>query len=99
MLDSLAGVQALVEALEVRFGHPSGTLRVGAEAALVNGQWKVTKALMSRSARILMEGWSSAPLGVVVSSGRTPNACDATPGQGHFAGTCERCPKPRSTYS
>ena len=40
----------------VRFGHPSGTLRVGAEAAQVNGQWQVTKALMSRSARILMEG-------------------------------------------
>ncbi|RLJ39104.1 2-methylaconitate cis-trans isomerase PrpF [Acidovorax sp. 106] len=45
----------------VRFGHPSGTLRVGAEAALVNGQWKVTKALMSRSARILMEGWVRVP--------------------------------------
>ncbi|QXW18076.1 2-methylaconitate cis-trans isomerase PrpF [Comamonas aquatica] len=40
----------------VRFGHPSGTLRVGAEAQLVDGQWQVTKALMSRSARILMEG-------------------------------------------
>ena len=45
----------------VRFGHPSGTLRVGAEAALVNGQWQVTKALMSRSARILMEGWVRIP--------------------------------------
>ena len=45
----------------VRFGHPSGTLRVGAEAALVNGQWQVTKALMSRSARILMEGWVRVP--------------------------------------
>ncbi|MCZ8093870.1 MAG: 2-methylaconitate cis-trans isomerase PrpF [Acidovorax sp.] len=45
----------------VRFGHPSGTLRVGAEAALVNGQWTVTKALMSRSARILMEGWVRVP--------------------------------------
>ncbi|ABM41825.1 2-methylaconitate cis-trans isomerase [Acidovorax sp. JS42] len=45
----------------VRFGHPSGTLRVGAEAALVNGQWRVTKALMSRSARILMEGWVRVP--------------------------------------
>ena len=40
----------------VRFGHPSGTLRVGAEAALVDGQWRVAKALMSRSARVLMEG-------------------------------------------
>ncbi|MBU1330142.1 MAG: 2-methylaconitate cis-trans isomerase PrpF [Gammaproteobacteria bacterium] len=40
----------------VRFGHPSGTLRVGAQATLVGGQWAVTKAIMSRSARILMEG-------------------------------------------
>jgi 2-methylaconitate isomerase len=40
----------------VRFGHPSGTLRVGAEASEVNGEWKVTKAIMSRSARVLMEG-------------------------------------------
>ncbi|CAN7599587.1 2-methylaconitate cis-trans isomerase PrpF [Acidovorax sp. LjRoot117] len=40
----------------VRFGHPSGTLRVGAEATHHGGQWTVTKALMSRSARILMEG-------------------------------------------
>jgi hypothetical protein len=40
----------------VRFGHPSGTLRVGAQARQVNGQWTVTKAIMSRSARILMEG-------------------------------------------
>jgi len=45
----------------VRFGHPSGTLRVGAEATQLNGQWKVTKALMSRSARILMEGWVRVP--------------------------------------
>ncbi|MBN3755969.1 2-methylaconitate cis-trans isomerase PrpF [Paraburkholderia sp. Tr-20389] len=41
----------------VRFGHPSGTLRVGAEAVLVNGEWVVKKAVMSRSARVLMEGW------------------------------------------
>ncbi|MBL8520770.1 MAG: 2-methylaconitate cis-trans isomerase PrpF [Betaproteobacteria bacterium] len=40
----------------VRFGHPSGTLRVGAEAALENGEWVVKKAVMSRSARVLMEG-------------------------------------------
>jgi hypothetical protein len=40
----------------VRFGHPSGTLRVGAEAAQVDGQWTVRKAVMSRSARVLMEG-------------------------------------------
>ena len=40
----------------VNFGHPSGTLRVGAQAALVCGQWTVTKAIMSRSARVLMDG-------------------------------------------
>lgn len=40
----------------VRFGHPSGTLRVGAEAAQVDGQWVVRKAVMSRSARVLMDG-------------------------------------------
>ena len=45
----------------VRFGHPSGTLRVGAEAKLMNGQWTVTKAIMSRSARTLMSGWVHVP--------------------------------------
>ncbi|WP_434212205.1 2-methylaconitate cis-trans isomerase PrpF [[Pseudomonas] boreopolis] len=45
----------------VRFGHPSGTLRVGAEARQVDGQWRVTKAIMSRSARVLMEGWVRVP--------------------------------------
>ena len=45
----------------VRFGHPSGTLRVGAEATEKNGQWVVTKAIMSRSARVLMEGWVRVP--------------------------------------
>ncbi|MDD2179086.1 2-methylaconitate cis-trans isomerase PrpF [Acidovorax sp. D2M1] len=50
----------------VRFGHPSGTLRVGAETALVDGQWQVTKAIMSRSARILMEGWVRVPGDVLV---------------------------------
>ncbi|MBY6189233.1 2-methylaconitate cis-trans isomerase PrpF [Microbulbifer agarilyticus] len=45
----------------VTFGHPSGTLRVGAEAEVVNGQWTATKAIMSRSARILMEGWVRVP--------------------------------------
>jgi len=40
----------------VNFGHPSGTLRVGTQAALVCGQWTVTKAIMSRSARVLMDG-------------------------------------------
>ncbi len=45
----------------VRFGHPSGTLRVGAAVESVDGQWTVTKAVMSRSARILMEGWVRVP--------------------------------------
>ena len=45
----------------VRFGHPSGTLRVGAEAREEGGAWTVTKAIMSRSARVLMEGWVRVP--------------------------------------
>ncbi|ASW02688.1 2-methylaconitate cis-trans isomerase PrpF [Paraburkholderia aromaticivorans] len=45
----------------VRFGHPSGTLRVGAEASENGGEWTVTKAIMSRSARVLMEGWVRVP--------------------------------------
>ena len=45
----------------VRFGHPSGTLRVGASVAQVDGQWTVTRAVMSRSARVLMEGWVRVP--------------------------------------
>jgi len=45
----------------VRFGHPSGTLRVGAEAGQVDGEWTVTKAIMSRSARVLMDGWVRIP--------------------------------------
>ncbi len=49
----------------VTFGHPSGTLRVGAEAEQTNGsnggEWKVNKAIMSRSARVLMEGTVRVP--------------------------------------
>ena len=45
----------------VRFGHPSGTLRVGGEAHQQDGEWVVTKASMSRSARVLMEGWARVP--------------------------------------
>ncbi len=45
----------------VTFGHPSGTLRVGASASEVDGQWKAEKVSMSRSARILMEGWVRIP--------------------------------------
>ena len=45
----------------VRFGHPSGTLRVGAEASMVDGEWTVVKAIMSRSARVLMDGFVRVP--------------------------------------
>ncbi|MCW5299686.1 2-methylaconitate cis-trans isomerase PrpF [Herbaspirillum lusitanum] len=49
------------ERTAVRFGHPSGTLRVGAQAQQANGEWSVTKAIMSRSARVLMEGTVRVP--------------------------------------
>jgi len=45
----------------VTFGHPSGTLKVGAQALEVNGHWTVEKVAMSRSARVLMEGWVRIP--------------------------------------
>ncbi|MES9948604.1 MAG: 2-methylaconitate cis-trans isomerase PrpF [Candidatus Thiodiazotropha sp.] len=45
----------------VTFGHPSGTLKVGATASEQNGNWIVEKVVMSRSARILMEGWVRIP--------------------------------------
>jgi probable AcnD-accessory protein PrpF len=45
----------------VRFGHPSGSLSVGAEAREENGQWAVKRVMMSRSARRLMEGWVRVP--------------------------------------
>ena len=46
---------------QVVFGHPSGTLKVGAQATEIDGEWQVTKASMSRSARVLMEGWVRVP--------------------------------------
>lgn len=49
------------ERSSVNFGHPSGSLRVGAEARCDKGGWVVTKAIMSRSARVLMEGWVRVP--------------------------------------
>jgi probable AcnD-accessory protein PrpF len=45
----------------VSFGHPSGTLKVGAAASEQNGNWIVEKVVMSRSARVLMEGWVRIP--------------------------------------
>lgn len=46
---------------QVTFGHPSGTLSVGAEAQNNDGTWTAKKAIMSRSARVLMEGWVRVP--------------------------------------
>ena len=45
----------------VVFGHPSGTLKVGAVASELEGSWMVNKVSMSRSARVLMEGWVRVP--------------------------------------
>lgn len=45
----------------VRFGHPSGTLQVGAAAKEIDGTWTATTVVMSRSARVLMEGWVRIP--------------------------------------
>ncbi len=45
----------------VRFGHPSGTLEVGASVVEENGLWRVERVSMSRSARVLMEGWVRVP--------------------------------------
>ena len=45
----------------VTFGHPSGTLKVGATASEVDGRWIVEKVSMGRSARILMEGFVRIP--------------------------------------
>jgi 2-methylaconitate isomerase len=49
------------ERTSVRFGHPSGTLRVGAQATGSGGEWSVSKVVMSRSARVIMEGWIRVP--------------------------------------
>ncbi len=54
----------------VCFGHPSGTLKVGGEAAEVDGRWTATKAIMSRSARVLMEGWVRVPGAVLETAGQ-----------------------------
>lgn len=53
----------------VRIGHPSGTLRVGAEAVERDGRWAVARAVMSRSARVLMEGTVRVPAGVMPGAG------------------------------
>lgn len=53
------------ERQSVTFGHPSGTLRVGAQAIEQGGQWAVKKVLMSRSARVLMEGHVRIPADIL----------------------------------
>ncbi|GLS89914.1 putative methylaconitate Delta-isomerase PrpF [Psychromonas marina] len=53
------------EHTSVTFGHPSGTLKVGAQASQQDGQWVVEKAIMSRSARILMQGWVHVPASTI----------------------------------
>jgi 2-methylaconitate cis-trans-isomerase PrpF len=47
--------------LRTRLGHPSGAIAVGAEVAREGDEWKVARAVMSRSARRLMEGWVRVP--------------------------------------
>ncbi|GAK85964.1 2-methylaconitate cis-trans isomerase [Vibrio ponticus] len=48
----------------VTFGHPSGTLKVGAQVSLMSGEWSINKVSMSRSARVLMEGFVRVPFNV-----------------------------------
>jgi len=49
------------DAMQTTFAHPSGVLTVGAQAEHADGQWKVLRSVMSRSARRLMEGWVRVP--------------------------------------
>jgi probable AcnD-accessory protein PrpF len=56
-----AARRASADPLRTTLGHPSGTLAVGAEVACEGGEWKVARAVMSRSARRLMEGWVRVP--------------------------------------
>jgi len=58
LVNRVAGVGARDS---VAFGHPSGTLKVGAAASEQNGEWCIEKVVMSRSARVLMEGWVRVP--------------------------------------
>lgn len=62
LVNLAAGAQARTS---VRFGHPSGTLKVGASATQQAGEWQVEKVSMSRSARVLMQGWVYIPTGTI----------------------------------
>ena len=53
------------EKTAVEFGHPSGTLKVGAVIKKENGKYIVDKATMSRSARIIMKGEVYAPADIM----------------------------------
>jgi hypothetical protein len=50
---------------EVRIGHPSGVLPVGARVVQANGRWVCEKGITYRTARRLMEGWAFVPASVV----------------------------------
>ncbi|MDN6179914.1 MAG: 2-methylaconitate cis-trans isomerase PrpF [Halomonas subglaciescola] len=50
------------ERKKVTFGHPSGTLQVGATARRINAHWQIEQVVMSRSARVLMEGVVRVPV-------------------------------------
>ena len=56
-----AARRADADPLRTTLGHPAGTLAVGAEVAQDGNDWKVARAVMSRSARRLMEGWVRVP--------------------------------------
>ena len=59
------------------FGHPSGVMSVGAEVQQLEEQWRVTSATMSRSARVLMDGWVRVPL--CLSTGQENNSNGVSP--------------------
>jgi 2-methylaconitate cis-trans-isomerase PrpF len=49
----------------VTFGHPSGTLKVGAIVKKTNTKLVVEKASMSRSARVIMDGFVHVPADIM----------------------------------
>jgi len=49
----------------VTFGHPSGAIKVGAKITKETDKYVVEKASMSRSARIIMEGYVHVPAGTM----------------------------------
>lgn len=53
------------EIKEVVFGHPSGILKVGADISYENGKIVINKASMSRSARVIMDGFVHVPADIL----------------------------------